>query len=511
MFLLALLVFCCINETGIVASPQNTNQTEWLWQLFKTNGMGDLENFYEFLNRVTHGEIFNISLRNHQLLKEMGYVDLQINKTEIPDFDCIVEKSKHYIKATSVHKLTPHDIDIVAAMGDSLTAGFGACAYTLIDLFVECRGISWSIGGDDDIHKHITLPNILKEYNSNLKGYAVGITPPLVAFPNEHLDVAVSGATSYGMLKQAKHLVEKMVLDSKYDFFGSWKVLTFFIGGNDLCSCCRSYKDYNVEYSPENYVKEVTAALDYLHDRVPKMFVNLINAPDVTILNDLRSLYCDLPHLIECKCGTVWGKKARNYTHFTAQKYHQLFRDLVESRKYDTRDDFTVVLQPFFDETIIPRKPNGKVDTTYFAPDCFHFSRKAHAASALALWNSMLEPVGSKSKEWHTGEYYRCPTKNKPYFYTMENSKGYGEKENAKTGKASIFQRMRECIVRLHTFFVGTSTARQHNCVTKGINNAQLNTPRANEYTLFLFILCFLCICFLMIKKYKTDENLDPK
>lgn len=123
----------------------------------------------------------------------MGYVDLQINKTEIPDFDCIVEKSKHYIKATSVHKLTPHDIDIVAAMGDSLTAGFGACAYTLIDLFVECRGISWSIGGDDDIRKLITLPNILKEYNPNLKGYAVGITPPLVAFSNENLDVAVSG------------------------------------------------------------------------------------------------------------------------------------------------------------------------------------------------------------------------------------------------------------------------------------------------------------------------------
>lgn len=64
--------------------------------------------------------------------------------------------------------------------------------------------------------------------------------------------------------------------------------------------------------------------------------------------------------------------------------------------RYDTRDDFTVVLQPFFDHTIIPRKPDGSVDRSFFAPDCFHFSGKAHAASALALWNAMLEPVGKK-------------------------------------------------------------------------------------------------------------------
>ena len=64
--------------------------------------------------------------------------------------------------------------------------------------------------------------------------------------------------------------------------------------------------------------------------------------------------------------------------------------------RYDKRDDFTVVLQPFFDHTIIPRKPDGSVDRSFFAPDCFHFSGKAHAASALALWNAMLEPVGKK-------------------------------------------------------------------------------------------------------------------
>ena len=76
---------------------------------------------------------------------------------------------------------------------------------------------------------------------------------------------------------------------------------------------------------------EVTKALDYLHERVPKMFINLVNAPDVTILEDLTSLKCDITHLIECKCGTVYGKAARRFTKKQLLRYHKLFRKLINS------------------------------------------------------------------------------------------------------------------------------------------------------------------------------------
>ena len=111
----------------------------------------------------------------------------------VPEFNCSITPFHPHLKATSVHRLTPFDVDIVAAMGDSLTAGFGALSWTLLDLFVEYRGISWSIGGDGTIKSRKTFPNILKEYNPKLVGYSVGITPPLIPFPNEHLNVAVSG------------------------------------------------------------------------------------------------------------------------------------------------------------------------------------------------------------------------------------------------------------------------------------------------------------------------------
>lgn len=46
----------------------------------------------------------------------------------------------------SVHKLRPGDIDVIAAIGDSLTAGLGIVATNLIQLVIENRGLSWCIG-----------------------------------------------------------------------------------------------------------------------------------------------------------------------------------------------------------------------------------------------------------------------------------------------------------------------------------------------------------------------------
>jgi len=418
------LLVCVLSKTINSLSSDDQKRLQKIreiWtQVTSTPKAGD-ENIYEFINRMTHGKMFNLSVEAHAILEKEGHHRPDYDPHVIPQFNCILENNTH-IKAKTVHELTPYDIDIVAAFGDSLTAAFGANAYTPIDLFIEYHGVSWSIGGDETVRSVITLPNILREYNPNLKGYSKGISPPLIAIPNENLDVAVSGNTAYGLLNQAKRFVKKMLENPEYDFFGSWKVLTLFIGGNDLCSCCRWWKNYKEKYSPPNFINEVTETLDYLHQRVPKLFVNLVSPPNVTILEDLASPWCDFTHLLECKCGSVYGEKARRFTSGVLEKYQEGYDKLVSSGRYDTRDDFTVVLQPFFDHTIIPRKPDGSVDRSFFAPDCFHFSGKAHAASALALWNAMLEPVGKKVRTWRPTEKFHCPTNEHPYFYTRLNS-----------------------------------------------------------------------------------------
>lgn len=74
---------------------------------------------------------------------------------------------------TSVHRLRPGDIDIVGALGDSLTAGNAILGSTLFDNIIENRGISWSIGGQGNWRTYLTLPNILKLFNSDLYGYSM--------------------------------------------------------------------------------------------------------------------------------------------------------------------------------------------------------------------------------------------------------------------------------------------------------------------------------------------------
>ena len=58
-------------------------------------------------------------------------------------------------------------------MGDSLTVGNGIVALNLLEVGIENRGISWSIGGEADWRKYTTLPNILKNFNRKLYGYAL--------------------------------------------------------------------------------------------------------------------------------------------------------------------------------------------------------------------------------------------------------------------------------------------------------------------------------------------------
>ncbi len=47
---------------------------------------------------------------------------------------------------TSVHRLRPGDIQVIGAMGDSLTAAAGAQARSILQVATEYRGVSWSGG-----------------------------------------------------------------------------------------------------------------------------------------------------------------------------------------------------------------------------------------------------------------------------------------------------------------------------------------------------------------------------
>lgn len=333
--------------------------------------------------------------------------------SEFP-FNCPSMASKK--EPTSVHELTPADIDVVGAMGDSLTAAFGEESCSLINLGIEFRGRCFSIGGDEDVTTVLTIPNILKFYNPDLKGYSIGTGGP--NSPGANFNVAVGGARAEHMPGQAQELVNRILADPEVDNENDWKVVTMFIGGNDLCQYCRNVH----KYSTEQYVEFIRQALDILHKNLPRTFVNVIGILLVPELGYLSTPKCDFIHVLACGCAVFLQGDDNKYVWDLTRAYQTQTEELILSGRYDTRDDFTVVYQTFLEETHMPFLDNGEADASYFAPDCFHFSSRGHAVGAKDLWNNMLQPVGQKIKSWDPEGDIECPSEDFPYFYTNINS-----------------------------------------------------------------------------------------
>ncbi|CAJ1078258.1 phospholipase B1%2C membrane-associated-like [Xyrichtys novacula] len=327
---------------------------------------------------------------------------------------------------TTVHELRPGDIKVVAAVGDSLTAGNGipSSPNNILDVLQQYRGLSWSIGGDGNLTSVTTLPNILKYFNHNLTGYSLGKGRQQT--PQAFLNQAVAGAKSKDLLPQVKALVARMKNDSRINFESDWKVITLFIGGNDVCDHC----DNSLLFSVDNYVRNVRVSLDYLHKQVPRALVNLIEPLHIVPLREMHldpSIKCPT-WLVNILCPCVImpkeNSKALQLVEDLNRGYQQSLHGLIESGRYDTSSDFTVVIQPFFREVIVPKLPDGRPDRSYFSADCFHLSQKAQTLMARALWNNMLEPLGNKTttQDFSTDIDLKCPTKTSPYIRTYNNS-----------------------------------------------------------------------------------------
>jgi len=236
---------------------------------------------------------------------------------------------------------------------------------------------------------------------------------------NNGLNVAKSGDLSSHMPNQIQMLLDRLKIDKNCDIQNDWKIITFFIGANDLCDFCKEDG-----HTPEKYLDYVTTTLDFLHKNFPKTFVNLVLVLNVAGVKDLNSggFICQTLHKKMCNCAAfpteADSKKLADYI----PRFQKELVELVAGGRYDTNSDFTVVVQPFLTETPLPRLLNNDIDFSYFSPDCFHFSGKGHSVAALSLWNNMMEPVGRKRTSWFLGEQLECPSDKYPYFFTSKNS-----------------------------------------------------------------------------------------
>jgi len=367
--------------------------------LLFNSAVADWEEYTEFMQLLQDREDSVALWREELMLTRSENVS---SKPSVIDFECDTTPSP--TAPETVHELRAGDIRVIGAMGDSLTAANGADANGPIRVMYEYRGFSWSVGGYRSLERGVTtLPNILKNFNSKLVGYSTKTGN--VDSSGAGLNVAVPGNIAEHMPGQARLLVSRMKARVDVNMNSDWKMITLLIGGNDLCHSC---KDTD-RYSPENYVSHIRTALDILHQELPRTFVNLVPLFDVTPVAQMgKGPICKGVHRVLCDCA----KKLPEDNNERAAAYRRGLEDLVNSGRYETRDDFTVVFQPFMAHADVPRHDDGNPDLSFFAPDCFHFSAKGHAAAATMLFNGMFEPVNNKDRDIGFHTKLQCPNKD---------------------------------------------------------------------------------------------------
>ena len=297
-------------------------------------------------------------------------------------FPCDVNGTVSNSTPSTVHTLRPGDIRVVGAVGDSLTAALGARARTVVGLLEEFRGNSWSMGGDESFETYVTLPNILRKFNPDLLGYSQGsdLIPVGDYLLGIGLNAAISGSEVSDIPAQMDQLVKRLRKWPGLDYDNDWKLVNVFIGGNDLCNIdADDFAD-----TPDAYAGFLRIALDQLYAEVPRVFVNLISVVNVSMIRDFdRPITCDAVQTFTCRCGAFpRGNETETIDEFV-RAYHNLTEALAASERYQGRDDFAVVWQPFLKDFHIPKLPNGRGDLSYMAPDCFHLSVKGHGKLSL--------------------------------------------------------------------------------------------------------------------------------
>ncbi|XP_055923425.1 phospholipase B1, membrane-associated-like [Eupeodes corollae] len=360
----------------------------------------------------------------YRLNKKLGKIQPQVPQSQRFHCDAKNGPGRRSSKPPeSVDEVRPGDIDIIAAIGDSLTAANGAISNELYSLFNENRGISFSAGGRGDWRKYLTLPNILREFNNDLYGYS---TEDCLSIDRaSKFNVAEATTRFEDMVFQSKVLLKRMQRDPKVNMTSHWKMITVFIGSNDLCAklCDLSTPEDLIKEHAENTYK----TLRFLRQNVPRAIINWIILPNLVKLIGFKNVptQCYIAERVECRC--IYSSRA---TPETLKRYENIVTKIQQDQKEIIYQDefntntFTVNLQLFGKDFSLPKLPSGDTDLRYFASDCFHFSQLGQAAAANALWNNIMEPEGKKLLDWMPAfKQFECPTNERPYIATRTNSK----------------------------------------------------------------------------------------
>ncbi|KAI9340139.1 hypothetical protein DFJ73DRAFT_845372 [Zopfochytrium polystomum] len=318
---------------------------------------------------------------------------------------------------TSVHDLRIDDISVIAAMGDSITAAFAAKGLptpgeiTDVRHTEENRGASFVMGGDVGA---VTLPNFIRRYNPQLKGFSVGdhlaevcygpLCLPYAHWPTDHLNAAQTGSLVMNLERQLAYLTDAMILSRDIDFHKDFKLISLFIGSNDLCAGCS--KELNHTFlSPDAFEAQIRYVLNALRRNIPRTVVNIQMELMVSQTWDLTNdePWCATLRAsglaFECTCAFLPGEigvATRKRMDAVVVEYNRRLIKIASDFQSGEQDpSFMVILDPLFSNVTISEWGMEHVSDV----DCFHPSLLTHALMAIGVWSNLFVPFKLKASK----------------------------------------------------------------------------------------------------------------
>ena len=206
-------------------------------------------------------------------------------------------------------------------------------------------------------------------------------------------------------------------------------LLALLYSHNDQCRMCNG----DSEIQPAFYATALDETVNKLVTNIPRVFISLVSPLSVSILDSVVAGLCPQLHAKACPCpyqSEAWAAQIKE----DVTSFRNTLRALQNKYQSNT---YAVVNQPFLEQATVPLGNDGNGDRSFLAPDCFHFSAKAHSAAAQAYWTNLLEPVNKKSTSWDASKPLACPSASQPFLCTATNNCGLPEKSGVFVGEDS--------------------------------------------------------------------------
>ncbi|CAL2044729.1 unnamed protein product [Caenorhabditis brenneri] len=370
--------------------------------LFRGNGE-ELEVYTKMTEDSTLSEVISTSSEAEPIEAQTLGVAKSDVKSALDEYLKSIDPQEQY--PDDVNKVKPHHIRVIGAMGDSLTIGSRA-GNVITDEKQRYPGNAYFTGMDAEVDGHLTIYNVFRviaeETGHKLYGGSVGMDYG----NNSGLDVAVGGMKSDDILRQAKELVKRMKDIKEIDINQDWKLVSLWIGTNDVGNLGYGSTD---PIPPEKYKAYIEEGLSYLKENLPRTIISVIAMFPPQLLQEAASIV----HTGQ-RPGDIEQQKKRDAL---SDAYRNASYAIQNEGKFNDKN-FTVVVQPFATEyTDAYRDDIGHYNLAFYAVDEFHLSKLGHAIIAKHYWQNLFEPVGEKTKRADLGD-----TSPKIFGLNKENS-----------------------------------------------------------------------------------------